>query len=117
VSNQGPGAINADTVVVDDPIPSDTEMYIGDVLGPGSGPVRFVQGSPASGLTYSFVSLGDGGDDLEFESGGAPYLPGPPPPDFDANIDRVRILPKGVMAGGIPGAAPSFTVILRVRVR
>lgn len=117
VSNQGPGAINADTVVIDDPIPADTEMFVGDLGAPGSGPIRFVQGSPASGLTYTFVALGAAGDDLEFESGGAPYAPSGPPPDYDANVDRVRVLPKGVMAGGSPGSAPSFTVILQVRVR
>ncbi len=117
VSNQGPGAVDADTVVVDDPIPPDTELFVGDLAGPGSGPVRFVQGSPSSGLTYTFLALGDGGDDLEFESGGAPYTPNPPPPDYDPAVDRVRVRPQGVMVGGSPGAAPSFTVILQVRVR
>ncbi len=117
VSNQGPGAISVDTVVIDDPIPADTELYVGDLSGPGSGPIHFVEGTPVSGLSYTYVALADASDDLEFESGGAPYAPTPPPPDYDANIDRVRIRPGGAMAGGSPGAAPSFTVILRVRVR
>ncbi len=117
VSNQGPGAIDLDTVVLDDPIPPDTELFVGDLAGPGTGPIRFLQGSPSSGLSYTYLGLGDGGDDLEFESGGAPYTPGPPPPDYDPAVDRVWIRPKGVMAGGSPGAAPSFTVILQVRVR
>ncbi len=117
MSNQGPGPLTLDTVVIDDPIPADTELFVGDLGAPNSGPVSFIQGVPASGLTYTFSGLGAGGDDLEFERGGAPYIPLTPPPFYDPAIDRIRILPKGIMPGGSPGAAPSFTVIFQVRVR
>gem|GEM_PF-6324762 len=37
---------------------------MGDLGGAGAGPVAFVQGTPTSGLTYTFTALAGAGDDV-----------------------------------------------------
>lgn len=45
-------------------------MIVRDIAGFGSGPVEFQDGTPSSGLSYTFVSLASADDDLEFSSDG-----------------------------------------------
>ena len=71
--------------------------------------MRFTAGS--SGLTYSFTSLANATDDLEFSNNGGAswtYVPTIDANGVDANVTHVRIRPKGSM---VPGS--SFTINLR----
>src|SRR3546814_14484325 len=54
ITNPATTAIDAGTLVVTDPLPIHTDLRATDLGGPGSGPVLFVDGSPASGLTYAY---------------------------------------------------------------
>ena len=96
------------SVIVTDAIPANLSLFV-DTYAPGPGPVRFSAGS--SGLTYSFTSLANATDDLEFSNNGGAswtYVPTIDANGVDANVTHVRIRPKGSM---VPGS--SFTINLR----
>lgn len=120
-SNQGNGATDAGSVVLVDPIPANTEMFVNDLGLPGSGPVAFANGTPSSGLTYSFINLGSGADSIEFSNTAFPYAYGyTPVPDgngFDGNVTSIRITLGGAFAFSAGAPYPSFTLQFRVRVK
>jgi uncharacterized repeat protein (TIGR01451 family) len=69
-TNTGLGVPDTDSMLVTDPIPANTELFVNDLGGAGSGPVLFIDGTAPvnSGLTYTFTSLGSTTDDLEFSN-------------------------------------------------
>lgn len=67
-TNQGDSAADNDTVVITDPIPANTELFVGDINDPGSGLVQFVDVTTASGLTYTFTSPSSTTDDVDFSN-------------------------------------------------
>jgi hypothetical protein len=92
-------------------------MIVADIAGAGSGPVDFQDGSPSSGLSYSFVSLMSTTDDLEFSNDNGlsfGYLPTVGASGCDASVTDIRIRPTGIFAadtgGGSPEAEFSFLV-------
>ncbi len=100
------------SVIVTDAIPANLSLFVG-TYAPGPGPVRFTAGS--SGLTYSFTSLTNTTDDLEFSNNGGAswtYAPTANANGVDAAVTHVRVRPKGSMA---PGS--SFTINLRALVK
>ncbi len=114
-TNSGLGSPDVDTVVMVDPIPANTDLFVGDLGGAGSGPVLMIDGAVASGLSYTFTGLASITDDLEFSNdNGATwiYTPVPDIDGYDAAVTNIRINPKGVM--NTSGA--SFTLRFRVRV-
>jgi parallel beta-helix repeat protein len=118
VSNQGAGAVDSNTVIVSDPIPANTRMFVGNLGAPGSGPVAFVNGTPSSALTWTFGGLNNLADDLEFSNDGGStwtYVPVPDAQSCDAAITHIRMRPKGVMPGNGSGN-PSFQLQFRVLV-
>jgi uncharacterized repeat protein (TIGR01451 family) len=108
VTNSGPGTVDANTLVVTDPVPENSVLYVG-----GASPVAFINGSPVSGLTYNYAT------NVTYSSvsasGPFDYTPVPDANGFDAAVRAVRIAPGGVMAGA-SGTNPSFTLQLRVRI-
>lgn len=119
VTNSGYGTVDNNTTVITDPIPANTEFYVNDIGGAGSGPLLFVDGTPASGLSYSFISLGSGADNISFSNNsGATYVytPVSDANGCDTNITNIKISPAGVF-NGVGGGNPSFSLIYRVRVK
>ena len=120
VTNSGAGTAQNNTTVIDDPIPANTRLYVGDLGGPGSGPIAFVNGTPSSGLTYTFTSLASAADDVSFSNTGcSPFTNYTPVPDvngFDAAVTCIRVNPKGIFAAASGGSNPNFQAIFRVRV-
>lgn len=119
VVNQGAGAVDTDTLEIFDPVPSNGCLVVGDIAGAGTGPVRFADGSPGSGLSYLFTSLASTIDDVAFsDDGGVTYtyvpVPAPAVSDCDAAVTHVAINPKGEFAADIGSGSPSATFILRV---
>lgn len=119
LTNSGPGMVDAGTVVITDPLPSEVELFVSDLAGAGGGPVIFADGTPSSGLTWTFISLGSSADDVDFSSdngGSWSYVPAPDANGFDPAVTHIRLRPKGVMnASG--GGNPYIDLIFRVRVK
>jgi uncharacterized repeat protein (TIGR01451 family) len=107
VTNSGPGMVDANTLVLVDPVPANTTMYV------GANPVVFINGSPSSGLSYDYVT------NVSYSSVGQAgpfdYTPLPDANGFDAAVRAVRIAPGGAM-NATGGGNPSFTIQFRVRV-
>jgi hypothetical protein len=101
VSNPNAFALTNNSVVVTDPTPATLKIYVADIGSAGSGPLAFVDGSPSSSLSYSFVSLSSSADDVDFSSDdGATwtYTPVPGSDGTDPAVSRIRIRPRGAMA-------------------
>ncbi len=117
VTNTGLGAVDANTVVIVDPVPANTDLFVGDLGAVNSGPVAFTQGVPTSGLTYTYIALNSGADDVGFFSDNACTVPvALPTVPYDASVRCIRLNPKGAMAG-TGGGNPYFDLSFRVRVR
>jgi uncharacterized repeat protein (TIGR01451 family) len=120
VTNTGLGTADNNATVVFDAVPANTAIYVGDLGGPGSGPIGFVNGATSSGLTYTFTNLGSGADDVSFSNTGCSlftnYTPVPDVNGFDAAVTCIRVNPKGVFAAASGGNNPSFELRFRVRV-
>lgn len=120
VANEGQGIADADSLEVSDSIPTNGCLIVDDIAGAGSGPVLFVDGSPSSNLSYSFVSLGSQIDDLEFSNDGGltfNYAPVPGATGCDLSVTDIRINPTGEFAAetgaGLPSAGFSFRMLVK----
>lgn len=110
--NQGSGPVDADSLVITDPLPSDTALYVSTVSGD---PISFADGATPSGLAYNYAT------DVSFSNqpgGGAPYdyTPVADPQGFDPAVTGYRVAPTGSMNGASGGNIPSFNITLRVRI-
>ena len=111
-ANGGLVTADANSVFVLDAVPANTDLFVGDLGGAGTGPVAFA--ALGSGLTYTFTSLASATDDVGFSSdGGATYTytPAPNANGVDPAVTHIRINPKGPF-----NAASSFQLQFRVRV-
>jgi hypothetical protein len=118
-TNQGLGAVDADSLVIRDAIPVDNSLFVNDIDTPGSGPILFEDGATASGLTYTFVALDNTTDDLEFSADGGTnydYTPVPDADGYDANVTHIRINPDGGFAQSDGSNHPSFSLKFKARV-
>jgi len=110
VTNSGPGTVDANTLVLTDPIPANSSMFVSTASG---NPVAFVNGATASGLAYNYaanVSYSNVGD-----TGPWTYTPVPDVDGYDAAVRAVRIAPAGTMSAAGAGN-PAFTIQFRVRI-
>ncbi|HZF16813.1 MAG TPA: DUF11 domain-containing protein [Steroidobacteraceae bacterium] len=115
VRNTGPGTVDGNTLVITDPIGTDSAIYVSTVSG---NPVVFVDGSAPnqSGLVYVYATS------VSYSSqpgGGAPfnYIPVPDVDGFDPNVRGIRIAPTGVMNAAAGATTPQFSIQFRVRVQ
>ena len=119
-TNSGFGTADADSVTVTDSIPTNTEMFVGDISAAGSGPLAFSDGSTPSALAYSFVALGNTADDIEFsndDGGSFNYTPVPDADGYDNNVTHFRGLTSGAFAASNGSNNPGFSFQFRVRVQ
>lgn len=119
-TNSGTGPVDTDTLVITDPIPANMALRVIDFDGVTSGPVQFVDGAPVSGLTYSFVALGDAGDDVSFSNDGGASFTYSPTADangVDLTVTHIRINPKADFLGNTGSGDPSFEVYIKAIVQ
>lgn len=112
VTNQGIGTVDADSLVITDPLPGDVALYVDTG---GGDPIAFTNGSTPSGLAYNYAA------DVTFSNqvGGGPpynYTPVPDADGFDPAVTGYRIAPTGTMSAASGGNNPSFNITLRVRI-
>jgi uncharacterized repeat protein (TIGR01451 family) len=119
LTNSGSGPVDVDTLIVTDPLPANMALRVVDFDGSTAGPVQFIEGSPASGLSYSFVALDDITDDVAFsDDGGASfdYEPQADANGVDTAVNAIRINPKGAFSsssGGDPNLQLAFKMIVQ----
>jgi uncharacterized repeat protein (TIGR01451 family) len=114
VTNSGTGVADGSSLVITDPIPTNTTMYVSTASGD---PVTFsCSASPACGLTFTY------GNDVKYTNtyplpavqtppngcGNFTYVP---TGNYDANVKGLCINPEGTLNGG----NASFTVKFRVQ--
>lgn len=120
VTNSGAGAVDSDTTFVSDPVPANTALFVGDINGAGSGPLLFANGTPGSGLSYTFTALGSLADDLEFSNDNAVswgYAPVPAADGCDVLVTHWRVKLKGSFVGSTTPPGPGFSLNFRVCVK
>lgn len=118
VTNQGSGALDNNSVVITDAIATTTKLFVGNVSGPGTGPIAFTNGSPSSGLSWTFTALNSTTDDVDFSNDGGVtwnYAPTADADGCDTAVTHIRLRPKGTMPGNA-GGDPYFELRFRVRV-
>ena len=106
--------IDTGAVVLVDKLPSELALKLADLDGPGSGPIFFDDGSPVSGLTYTFLGLADITDDLEFSDDGGMsfgYTPVDDGSGTDPSVTHIRINPKGIFSGRWLSGNPNFEIV------
>ena len=119
LTNSGNGEVDADTLVVTDPLPANMALRVINFDGSTAGPVQFIDGSPASGLSYSFLALDDIDDDVAFsdDSGASfDYEPTADANGVDTAVNAIRINPKGAFGasgGGDPSLQLAFKMIVQ----
>jgi uncharacterized repeat protein (TIGR01451 family) len=115
VTNPAANTIDNNSIFIADQVPAYMDLRVADIGASGSGPVQYVNGSPASGMTYTFTALGNTADDIAFSNdGGATwtYVPTIDANGTDAAVTNVRINPKGAFNAN----NAQFTLKLRMRV-
>ena len=117
VTNSGIGSSDNNTIVIADTLPPNTKL----VLDSPANPITFVDGSPSSGLTFTFSGLGSTTDDVDFSNdGGSTFIT--PSADIDGvditspSINYIRINPKGVLNGDSGSGPTAFKLNFEVKV-
>ncbi len=113
VANQGGGAVDANSLVVTDPLPANMALFVSTAVGD---PIAFVDGPVASGLTYVYAS----NVSYSNQPGGGPpynYSANPDPQGFDPAITGARIALGGSMNAAVAGNTPSFNLRLRLKIQ
>jgi uncharacterized repeat protein (TIGR01451 family) len=118
ITNTGQGTADPGSIAVVDPVPANTKLFLGNLSG--AGPVDFVNGTPSSGLSWTYTSLSDPADDLDFSSDGGVnwnHVPSADGSGYDISpTTHIRMRPKGTMAGNSGSGNPSFQLRFRVRI-
>lgn len=119
MQNTGTGPTDSGSVSVIDALPVDTSLFITDIDGPMSGPLRVSQGAPSSTLGYVFSGFPSTIDNVDFsDDGGATftYQPTDSGDGTDPGVTHIRINFSGAFAANGGGAAPSVSVLYRTKV-
>ena len=109
VRNSAPGTADTGSVVITEAIPANMALRVVNFDGSTPGPVRFSNGTPPSGLTYTFVSLGNAGDDVSFSNNNGAtytYTPVANADGVDLAVTNIRINPKGIFLGNVGAGDP-----------
>ena len=119
--NSRSGSTDDSSLVILEPIPLETALFVGDFDG-GGAPVAFDPGvGPSfSGLDFTFSGLGNIMDGLQFSANSGStwtYVPVPDAEGFDPQITHLRVLPGGRLRGAAPGQTPAFSIGFRVRTK
>lgn len=112
VSNEGVGAVDADSLVITDVVPDGVTLLV--VSGTGDA-IQFIDGGVNSGVTLDFVT----GVTFSEQLGGGPpfdYVPIPDVDGYDSNVTGVRIALTGAMNAATGAGIPSFQLRLLARV-
>lgn len=119
VTNTAVGSPDPNSIAILDKIPANTILYVGDFGVAGSGPISFIDGTPSSGLTYTYTNLASTTDNLYFSNDNGTtytYIPTPDANGYDANVTNIKIVPQGLMNPSSGSPSPSFTIQFKVKI-
>ncbi len=119
-TNTGSSPADNNTITISDAIPNNTALYVNDISGAGSGPIRFVDGTPPSGLSYNFTALNNNSDNLSFSDNNGvsfTYNPTPDADGVDTNVTNIRVTTLGQFLASGGSGDPSFSILFRVKVQ
>jgi uncharacterized repeat protein (TIGR01451 family) len=111
VRNSGIGMSDSGSVVLTDPVPANTALYVSTASG---NPVEFIDGSPVSGLSFNYATHVS----YSRQAGGGPpytYVPVPDANGFDPVVTGLRVAPAGALLPNGVSGAPGFSIRFRVR--
>jgi uncharacterized repeat protein (TIGR01451 family) len=115
VINSGLGPVDADTMTVTDPIPSNTSMCVSTLCS--NPPVTFTcSAAPACGLTYNYATAVS----YTNQPGGVGpynYTPVPDAGGYDAAVTGFRVNPAGAFNGVAGPPYSQFTIQFRVKIK
>ncbi|NOT17561.1 MAG: right-handed parallel beta-helix repeat-containing protein [Sulfuriferula sp.] len=117
VSNSGPGTATA--LVTTDPIPLNTQLFVGDLGVAGSGPIAFIDGTPVSGLSWTYTNLASTTDNVDFSNDGGTTWTYTPVPvaGYDAAVTNIRLKPAGTLNANTGAGNPSYTLQFKVKIK
>jgi len=111
VQNNGRGPVTSGSMVISDPVPTNTVLSLGNTAP--SPPFTFTDGAQSSGLSvstnYGSITFTDHSNN--------PYTPTCTRPCTDSNIGGFKITLTGSMNGKTGATAPSFTISYNVVVQ
>lgn len=111
ITNSGAGVADTDSIAITDPIPLRSSLIV------AGSPISFADGSPASGLSFTWGGLASLTDDVQFSSNGGvsfDYIPTPDASGADAAVTHVRIAPRGSFSGSDGSSNPNFSITFKV---
>ncbi|HBG04144.1 MAG: hypothetical protein A2075_01175 [Geobacteraceae bacterium GWC2_58_44] len=111
ITNSGGGATDANSIVITDPIPLHTSLML------GATPVSFADGSPSSGLSFSWGGAASLTDDVQFSRDGGTdfdYVPSPGSNGADPAVTHIRITPRGAFNASDGSNNPNFGITFKV---
>lgn len=117
ITNTGIGSPDNNTIVVEDPIPANTELIVSDpVANPA---IKISNVTADTGLTISYIAPDDAGDDIYFSTDGTDftYQPTADANGADASVTHLRIYPQGIFSASDGSSLPSFSVSFKVRIK
>ena len=120
ISNSGTGIVDNDSLIITEALDTDAALRVLDFDVSTAGPLQFVDGAVASGISYSFIALGDPTDDLEFSNDGGVtfvYTPVPDVNGVDATVTHFRITPAGQFQGDSGSGTPSAMFLFQTVVQ
>jgi uncharacterized repeat protein (TIGR01451 family) len=115
VTNPGPAAVDANSVVVLDVLPAAVTLCVTTACSGAATPVRFDDtASPVpTGLAFDYATdVGYSTDGVSFT-----HVPVPDAAGFDPAISHVRVTPRGAMSAPGVGGNPQFKLIYVVRLK
>lgn len=116
VTGPAKGSTAAASFAINNDIPDQMTLYVGDINNSGSGPVAFIEND--SGLEFAYFGLSSGDDALEFSNDGGQtydYIPTPDGDGFDDDVTHIRIAPSGMLMP-VDSHAPRFSLQYRMRI-
>ncbi|MCB1615507.1 MAG: right-handed parallel beta-helix repeat-containing protein [Pseudomonadales bacterium] len=114
VTNMGDGNVDLDSISIVDPVPVNTTFVSGNFDGSTTGPIKFSNGTPSSGLSLTFNPASEGSDDIDFATDGVPTWNAS---STDTPITHIRFRPQGTMAfDNNPALNPNFSIQFKVTI-
>ncbi|MGA8513773.1 MAG: hypothetical protein WB821_03240, partial [Burkholderiaceae bacterium] len=117
VQNTGSGAVDTNTLVLVDLIPTNSEVFTGN-LSTGA-PFTFSDGALPSGLTCGFTALSNTTDCIDFSKDSGVTWAYVPNGAYDPAVTHIRFRLVGSMSGDlVPGSPyPSFSIQFKTRIK